>query len=138
MTTKEVLNTPKTVAIVGLSNNPERPSNQVGLYLKVHGYIVIPVNPAVPEIFGLKAYPSVSAIPVDIRIDVVDIFRKQDQVIPVIQDIVRSGRKPFIWMQEGVGSPEAKAFAETNGMDVVMDVCMMKMHKTQVQTSNLA
>lgn len=136
MTTNEVLNTSKTVAIVGLSDNPERPSYQVGLYLKTHGYTVIPVNPNVPEIFELKAYPTLSAIPADIRIDIVDIFRKPDQVISVIEDVIKSGRKPFIWMQEGVGSLEAKAFAETNGLDIVMNICMMKMHKKQAPSTN--
>ena len=129
MTINEVLNTPKTVAIVGLSDNHDRPSNQVGLYLKTHGYTVIPVNPNASKIFGLKTYPSVSAIPADVWLDIVDIFRKPEQAVAVIEDVIKSGRKPFIWMQEGVTSIEAKELAESNGMSVVMNMCMMKAHR---------
>ncbi|MFA7301669.1 MAG: CoA-binding protein [Candidatus Shapirobacteria bacterium] len=116
----------KTVVIVGLSNNPQRPSYQVGLYLKNHGFNIIPVNPTITDVFGIKSYPSILEIPHTIQIDIVDIFRHPDQVIPVIEEVVKSGHKPLIWMQEGVGSPQAKAFAEENGLEVVMDMCMMK------------
>jgi len=131
MNMNEALTPPKTIAIVGLSDKPDRPSYEVGLYLKNHGFTIIPVNPTIQEVFGLRSYPSISAIPSDIHIDIVDIFRKPDQVISVIQDVLNSGRKPFIWMQEGVGSQEAKHFAESHGLESVMDICMMKMHRAQ-------
>lgn len=116
----------ETVAIVGLSDNPDRPSYQVGLYLKNQGFDIIPINPTVIEVFGLKSYPSILDIPSEIKIDIVDIFRRPDQVAPIIEDVVKSGRRPLIWMQEGVGSPESKEFAEKNGLVVVMNMCMMK------------
>jgi len=119
----------KTVAIIGLSDNPDRPSYEVGLYLKNQGFNIIPVNPMIEEVFGIKSYLSILDIPKTTQIDIVDIFRKPDQVIPIIEEVVKSGRKPVIWMQEGVESPEAKAVAEKYGLEVVMDMCMMKAHK---------
>ncbi|MFA5894788.1 MAG: CoA-binding protein [Candidatus Shapirobacteria bacterium] len=115
-----------TIAIVGLSDNPQRPSYQVGLYLKNQGFNIIPVNPTITEVFGIKSFSTILDIPSTTTIDIVDIFRKPDQVIPIIEEIVKSGRKPLIWMQEGVGSPEAKDYAEKNGLEVVMNMCMMK------------
>jgi predicted CoA-binding protein len=126
------LDLPKTVAMVGLSDKPDRPSYGVGLYLKNHGFNIIPVNPTVKEIFGIRSYSSILEIPDSIKIDIVDIFRKPDQVVPIIEEVIKSKRKPIIWMQEGVGSPEAKALVEKNGMEVVMDMCMMKEHKVTV------
>lgn len=121
----------KTVAIVGLSDKPDRPSYKVGLYLKNNGYNIIPVNPTVDEIFGLKSYPTILDIPKSINIDIIDIFRKPDQVIPIINDVIKSKRKPIIWMQEGVGTPEAKELAEKNGLETVMNMCMMKVHQNK-------
>jgi len=124
-----VLSLPKTIAMVGLSDNPERPSYEVARYLIDRGFTVIPVNPMIQETMGLRSYPSISAIPPQIHLDIVDIFRKPDQVIAVLTEVVASGRKPFIWLQEGVGSEVARHFAEENGLQIVMDVCMMKMHR---------
>ncbi len=118
----------QTVAIVGLSDKPNRPSYEVGLYLKNHGFTIIPVNPMITEVFGLKSYPSILNIPSNIVIDIVDIFRRPDQVIPILEDVVKSGRKPLIWLQEGVGSPQAKAYSEQHGLTIVMNMCMMKEH----------
>lgn len=120
----------KTVAIVGLSDNPARSSYMVGLYLKNQGSNIIPVNPTMSEVFGIRSYASILDIPNTIQIDIVDIFRRSDQVIPIIKEIVKSGRKPLIWMQEGVVSSEAKALAEKNGLEVVMNMCIMKEYKT--------
>jgi predicted CoA-binding protein len=133
MESKAVLTTSKTVAIVGLSDKPDKPSYEVGLYLKSHGYNIIPVNPNVTSVFGLESYPSILAIPKAIKIDVVDIFRQPDQVIPIIKEVITSGQRPVIWMQEGVGSPEAKTFAEKNGLEVAMNMCMMKEYKASSQ-----
>lgn len=116
----------ETVAIVGLSDNPDRPSYQVGLYLKNQGFDIIPVNPTISEVFGLKSFASLLDVPSTTKIDIVDIFRKPDQVVSIIKDVLKSGRRPLIWMQEGVGSPEAEEFAKKNGLEVVMDMCMMK------------
>ena len=137
MDLKDILTTPKTVAIVGLSDKANRPSYEVGLYLKNHGYNIIPVNPNVKAVFGLESYPSILAIPQAIKIDIVDIFRQPTEVIPIIKEVIMSGQKPIIWMQEGVGSPEAKAFAEKNGLEVVMDICIMKEHKSSTRPMEL-
>lgn len=130
MILKDALDRTKTVAIVGLSDKPDRPSYEVGLYLKEKGYNIIPVNPTIDKVFGLKSFNTILDIPDSINIDIVDIFRKPEQVIPIIEEIIKSGRKPIIWMQEGVGSIEAKELAERNGLEVVMDMCMMKVHKS--------
>jgi predicted CoA-binding protein len=122
----------KTIAIIGLSDNPDRPSYGVGLYLKNHGFNIIPVNPTIKEVFGIKSYSSILEVPNSVEINIVDIFRKPDQVIPIIEEVIKSKRKPVIWMQEGVGSPEAEEFAKKNGLEVVMDMCMMKEHKKSV------
>lgn len=119
----------KSVAIVGLSDKPERPSYQVGEYLLSHGYTIIPVNPTVASVFGILSYPSISSIPTSIPVDIVDIFRKPEDVVAVLEDIVKSERSPVVWMQERVGSPEAKVYAESHGLSVIMDMCMMKEHK---------
>ena len=126
-----LLQPPKTIAIVGLSDNPERPSYQVAKYLKEYGFAIIPVNPTLSEVFGLKAYPSVAAIPQEIKIDIVDVFRKPEHAKSLIVDVVASDRQPLIWLQEGVGSPEAEAYAEEHGLEIVMDKCMMKVHRAQ-------
>lgn len=129
MDMRSVVSSPKTVAIVGLSPDPDRPSNAVGQYLSEHGFTVIPVNPTVSHVWGSISYPSVTAIPGDISVDVVDIFRRPDQVIAVIDDVVASGRTPVIWMQEGVSSPESCSYAEAHGFTVIGDACMMKVHR---------
>lgn len=123
------LSLPKTIAVVGLSDNPTRYSYQVAEYLVAHGFTVIPVNPNLSQVFGRKSYPNVSDIPGDIPVDIVDIFRRPEAVPEVIANVIASGRKPTIWMQEGVVSPEGKRLAQEHGMDVLMDVCLMKTHK---------
>lgn len=125
---KEIFDLPKTIAVVGLSDKPERPSHQVASYLLEKGFTIIPVNPLLKTVLGLSSYPSISVIPKDIQIDVIDIFRRSEEVLAIVQEIVDSGRKPIIWMQEGVISQQAKELAEKNGMTVIMDKCMMKMH----------
>jgi uncharacterized protein len=125
----QYVHTPKSVAVVGLSDNPYRPSYEVAEYLLEHGFTVIPVNPTITEVLGLTSYPSVSAIPKDIHIDIVDIFRRPESVPDVVHDVIRSGRRPTIWMQEGVVSEEARQLAQDHGMEVLMDLCLMKTHK---------
>jgi uncharacterized protein len=124
-TEEEILKTCSTVAIVGLSNNPERASNHVGIYLKEQGYKVIPVNPGEKEVIGEVCYPDLSSVPE--KIDVVDIFRKSEDVPPIVKEAIKCGAKA-IWMQEGVISPEAAKEAMKAGLKVVMDKCMFKEH----------
>jgi len=123
---ENILKTSKTIAIIGLSDKQDRPSYQVAQYLLSQGFNIIPVNPTITTVYGLESYPSILAIPKAIKIDIVNIFRQPTEVIPIIKEVIMSGQKPVIWMQEGVGSPEAKTFAEKNGLEVVMDMCMMQ------------
>lgn len=124
-----MITAPKVIAVVGLSDKPERPSYQVASYLLDQGFTIIPVNPTISEVFGLSAYPSLETIPNTIHIDIVDIFRQSDAVLPIVKTVIETSQKPLIWMQEGVISPEAQKLAEMNGLKVVMDQCLMKTHR---------
>lgn len=125
----DILTPPKTVAVVGLSDKPERPSYEVASYLKSHGFTIIPVNPNITEFLGIKAYPSLSSIPKEIHIDIVDIFRKSEEVPQIVREVIQTGRSPVIWMQEGVISKEGENEAQSRGMQVIMDTCIMKTHR---------
>lgn len=122
---QEVLKKYKTIAVVGLSPNPERPSHYVAKYLKEHGYQVIPVNPDVQEVLGEKSYPDLKAVP--IKVDIVDIFRRPESVPPIVEDALKIGAK-VVWMQEGIVNKEAAKKAKSAGLTVIMDRCMMKEH----------
>ncbi len=113
----------KNVAIVGLSNKPDRPSNHVGVYLAAHGYTIIPVNPTEDEVMGLKAYPSVSAIPTEIPVEVVDIFRKGEDTPPIVEQAIARGAKA-VWLQLGISSEASRRLAEEAGLLYVEDHCM--------------
>ena len=123
---EEILSTYKTVAVVGLSSNPERPSHRVARYLKGKGYRIIPVNPRETEVLGEKAYPDLCAVPDPI--EVVDIFREAKAVPRVVAQAMYVGAKA-VWMQEGIVHQAAAARARAAGMAVVMDHCMMKEHR---------
>ena len=118
---KKILQETKTIAIVGASDKPERDSYKIMLFLLDHGYTVIPVNPAYNEILGKKCYPNLRAIPESI--DVVDIFRKSEDVLPVIQDAVDIKAKT-VWMQLGVVNEQAAQLAQQAGLNVIMDHCI--------------
>lgn len=128
MDLSQALTPPKTIAIVGLSDKPDRPSYRVATYLQERGFTIIPVNPSYPAWNSIPSYPSVSAIPDTIPIDIVDIFRSSDAVVPIIKELISTNRKPLVWMQEGVISEEGKHLAEASGMTVVMNACLMKRH----------
>ncbi|NJC97052.1 MAG: CoA-binding protein [Anaerolineales bacterium] len=123
---KEILLTARTVASVGLSSNPDKPSYGVVSYLKQQGYRIIPVNPTAAEIMGEKAYPSLSDIPE--KVDVVQVFRKSEDVPPVVEEAIKIGAK-VVWMQEGIVNEEAAQKAEEAGLQVVMDACMRAAHR---------
>lgn len=113
----------RTIAVVGVSDKPERPSHSVARYLKDRGYRIIPVNPHLSELFGERAYPSLAAVPG--KIDLVDVFRKSADVPPIADEAVRVGAR-FFWMQEGVDSEPAKATLRKAGIPFVTDVCIRK------------
>jgi len=125
---KDVLCNSKTVAVVGISPKDDRPSYIVASYLKSKGYRIIPVRPDGEEVLGEKVYHSLMEIPRDVEVDVVDIFRKSEDVPPVVEEAIQRGVK-VVWMQEGVIHKEAGAKAEKAGLKVVMDRCMKKEHQ---------
>ena len=115
----------KTIAIVGLSSNPDAPSYEVAEHLQRHGYRIIPVNPKEQEVLGERAYPSLRDVPEPV--DVVDVFRRPDAVPGVVEDAKAIGA-PFLWLQLGIVNEEAARAAEAAGMTVVMDHCMRVEH----------
>ena len=123
---KNILENSKTVAVVGLSDKPYRPSQGVALYLQEQGYKINPVNPNIDEALGEKSYASLKDI--SEPIDVVDIFRKSEAVGPIVDEAIEVGAKA-IWMQEGILNEEAAQKAREAGLNVVMNKCMMKEHK---------
>jgi len=125
----ELLKPPKTIAVVGLSDKSERPSNQVAKYLMERGLTIIPVNPNIESVFGLKSYPSISDIPKDLKIDIVDIFRKESEVMPIVQEIIKTDQKSVVWLQEGFFGPEAKALAQKHNLEIVEGMCLMKAYE---------
>lgn len=116
----------KNIAVVGMSRHSEKAAQFVPRYLIKHGYNVIPVNPSVTEILGRKSFPSVSSIPNDI--DIVDIFRPSDDVLPVVVDSIKKQGIKLIWMQEGIYSEQAERVARAEGIKVVYNRCMMAEH----------
>ena len=120
---EKVLTTYRTVAIVGASPNPERPSYRVANFLKKEGFRVIPVTPNADKVVEEKAYPDLASIPVPV--EVVDIFRRSEDVPPIVEEAIAIGAKS-IWMQEGIVNEEAAATARKAGLTVVMDHCMRK------------
>ena len=125
---KDMLRNWKTVAVVGISPKEDRPSYIVASYLKSKGYRIVPVRPDGEEILGEKVYHSLIEIPEDVEVDIVDIFRKSEDVPPVVEEAIQRGLKA-VWMQEGVIHKEAGAKAEKAGLKVVMDRCMKKEHQ---------
>lgn len=123
---REILKDSRTIAVVGLSPNPERDSYEVAEYLQEAGYRIIPVNPAADEILCEKAFPDLVSVPE--KIDVVDIFRRPEHVPAVVDEAIRIGAKT-VWMQLGVIHEEAARKAADAGLDVVMDRCMLREHK---------
>lgn len=123
---KGILLSAETVASVGLSGNKEKVSNGVGAYLLEHGYHVIPVNPTTDEILGRKSYPDLESVPE--KIDVVQVFRRPEDVPPVVDQAIKVGAK-VVWMQEGIINEEAAQKAREAGLQVVMDACMRATHK---------
>jgi predicted CoA-binding protein len=111
------------IAVVGLSPDPDRPSNSVAAYLQRHGYRIVPVNPAEAEILGETAYPSLLDIPPDIHIDVVDVFRRAEHTPEVARQAVEIGAK-VLWLQEGIVNQEAADIATQGGLTVIMGVCI--------------
>jgi uncharacterized protein len=121
-----ILDSYRVVAVVGLSNDPTRPSYRVAHYMQEHGYRIIPVNPGCQEILGEKCYASLEDIP--FPIDVVDIFRKVDAIPAIVDAAIAVGAKA-IWMQQGLAEPLSAQKARQAGLTVVMDRCLKIEHQ---------
>jgi len=124
----------KTVAVVGLSKDPSKPSHDVAKYLKSHGYRIVPINPTVDEVLGEKSYKSLFDLPEQLKreIDIVDIFRRAEDVPSIIEEAVQLhksfGKPAAVWMQLGIVNEDAAAKARKAGLQVVMDRCMKIEH----------
>ena len=116
----------KTIAVVGMSPKPERPSHYVSMYMKEQGYNIIPINPVHHEIAGMKSFPSLLDIPQ--TIDVVDVFRRSEYVLSIAESAVTVGAKA-LWLQDGVINEDGSALAKKAGLLVVMNDCMLRRHQ---------
>ncbi len=125
----ELLSRTKTIAVVGLSESPLRPSHGVSAYMQAAGYKIIPVNPQIAEALGEKSYPSLLEMPLGVAktIDLVDVFRRPEYVDEIVEQAIQL-KVPAIWLQEGVINEDAAEKARKAGMFVVMDRCILKEH----------
>jgi predicted CoA-binding protein len=126
----DLLRRAKTIAVVGLSRNPMRPSHGVSAYMQSHGYHIIPVNPHVEECLGEKAYASLLDVPENI--DIVDVFRRPEFVEEVVDQAIQL-KVPAVWMQEDVVHEKAAEKARKAGIFVVMDRCILKEHRARMR-----
>ena len=123
----------KTIAVVGMSPKPERPSHYVAMYMKEQGYNIIPINPGHNEIAGMKSFPSLLDIPQ--IIDVVDVFRRSEYVLPIAESAVTVCAKA-LWLQDGVINENGSALAQKAGLLVVVSDCMLRRHR-QIYSNNI-
>src|SRR6266853_2510782 len=126
----EILNKYKTIAVVGLSSNPMRPSHGVTEYMQGAGYRIIPVNPNETEVLGEKSYARLEDV--QEKIEIVNVFRRAEEVLPVVESAIRIGAK-VIWMQLGIENEEAAAKARAAGLVVVEDACILVEHRRRAR-----
>lgn len=120
---RSILREARTIAVVGLSSKPDRPSYEVAGFLQERGYRIVPVNPNETEVLDERAYPSLLDVPAEIPIEIVDVFRRAEETPPVAEQAVRRGAK-VLWLQQGIVNEEARRIAEEAGLTVVMGVCI--------------
>jgi hypothetical protein len=121
-----MLSNAKTIAVIGLSEVPSKPSHYVSAYMQQHGYQIYPVNPSISEVFGEKSYASLSDLP--IKPDIVNVFRLPRFIPAIVDDMLRLNL-PNLWVQQGIINREAATRAEAGGINVVMDRCIMVEHR---------
>jgi uncharacterized protein len=124
----DLLKRAKTIAVVGLSDSPLRPSHGVSAYMQTHGYRIVPVNPKIKTALGEKAYPSLLEVPE--KIDIVNIFRRPEYLEEIVEQAIRL-KVPAIWMQEEVVNERAALRARQAGIFVIMDRCILKEHRAR-------
>ncbi len=117
---------PRTIAVIGLSEIPSKPSHYVSAYMQQHGYKIYPINPSIPEVLGEKSYASLSDLPV--KPDIVNVFRLTKFIPAIVEEMIQL-HLPNLWVQQGIINREAAAQAEANGIHVVMDRCIMVEHR---------
>ena len=122
---RSILGEARTIAVVGLSSNPDRPSYEVAEFLQDKGYRIVPVNPNETEVLGERAYASLPEVPGEIAVDVVDVFRRAEQTPEVAKQAVARGAK-VLWLQEGIVNDDARRIGEEAGLTVIMGVCIKK------------
>ncbi len=120
---KRIITDSRTIAVVGLSSNPSRPSYRIARYLQKQGFVIIPVNPRETEVLGKRAYPDLATIKESI--DIVQVFRKSEDAPAIVAEAIANGAA-CIWLQEGVVSPEAFRLAGQAGIPIVMDKCLKR------------
>lgn len=134
---RSILREAETIAVVGLSDNPERISFMVSEAMQKKGYRIIPVNPNVTRVLGEKSYPSLKELPD--RVDIVNVFRRSEHVMPIAEEAVQIGAK-VLWLQQGIINEEAAKTASDAGLIVIMDLCIKVMdsllHPKDSNTSN--
>ena len=116
----------KSIAVVGMSPKPERPSHYVAMYLKENGYTIYPVNPGHKVLAGLICYPNL--LEISVEVDVVEVFRRPEHVLPIAEETIEIGAKA-LWLQDGVINNKAAQLAEEAGLLVVMNDCMLRQHR---------
>ena len=125
----DLLKHARTIAFIGLSDKPERHSYRVAKYFQDKGYRIVPVNPNLAEVLGEKSYPDLLSIPKDIRIDIVDIFRKSEEILAHLEEVTARGDINTVWLAEGVSSQDAVDFAEDYGLNLITNFCIMEAYK---------
>ncbi|MEW9671942.1 CoA-binding protein [Ammoniphilus sp. 3BR4] len=128
---KEILVNAKTIAVVGLSDKPDRTSYMVAKAMQDKGYKIIPVNPAVSEVLGEKAVASLTDI--EEPVDIINVFRRSEQIMPVAEEAVKYGKAKVFWLQLGIVNEEAAEYCQQHGMKVVMDTCIKVDHAILVR-----
>ncbi len=126
MTILEILKEFRTIAVVGLSTNPGRPSYRVSRYMQDQGYRIVPVRPGADEILGEKVYPTLKDIPFPVQI--IDVFRRSETVLPIAEEAVAIGAK-VLWLQEKIINHDAQRICKDAGMEVIMDRCILQEHR---------
>jgi len=129
-----ILKNARAIAFVGLSDNPERHSHQIAKYFQAKGYRIIPINPNVTEVLGEKSYKNLLDVPKSIHIDIVDIFRKPEEVVAHMKEVVERGNIKTVWLAEGINTPEAEEFVQDYGLFMVTNFCIMDAYKEIEQT----
>ena len=122
----EILEKYRTIAVIGMSKNPEKDANSIPAYMMEHGYRVVPVNPTADEILGEKSYKTLAEVPD--KIEIVDVFRPSEDVTSYVEGVIAKKPKVF-WLQLGIHNPEAEARVAKHGITVVYDRCVMQEHK---------